>query len=50
MDPPEWNHFLTVKLENDKVKTGSMPMRYFGKMKEQYDAHNKDYTGVYRGK
>ena len=48
MDPPEWNKFLTIKLENDKVKTGSMPMRFSGDMKEQYEAHNKDYTGVYR--
>jgi len=27
-----------------------LPMRYFGNMKEQYEAHNKDYTGVYKGK
>jgi succinate dehydrogenase/fumarate reductase flavoprotein subunit len=50
MDPPEWNHFLTVQMKNGKVKTGKLPMRYFGNMKKQYEAHNKDYTGVYRGK
>ncbi len=50
MDPPEWNKFITVKLENGKVKTGELPMRFFGNMKEQYEARNKDYTGVYKKK
>ncbi len=50
MDPPEWEKFITVKLENDKVKTGELPVTYWGNMKQQYEAHNKDYTGVYKGK
>jgi succinate dehydrogenase/fumarate reductase flavoprotein subunit len=50
VDPPEWNKFLTVKLENDKVKVGEFPMRYYGDMKAGYEAHNKDYTGIYQGK
>jgi succinate dehydrogenase/fumarate reductase flavoprotein subunit len=50
LDPEEWNRFLTIKLENGKVKTGSLPMTFWGNMREQYEAHNKDYDGVYRGK
>ena len=50
MDPPEWNKFLTVKLENNKVKIGELPMTYWGNMKQQYEARNKDYTGVYERK
>ncbi len=50
VDPPEWNKYLTVKLENNKVKVGELPMTFWGDMKKQYEAHNKDYTGVYRGK
>ena len=50
LDPPEWNHFLTIRQENGKVVTGSLPMTYWGNQKENYDAHNRDYTGVYRGK
>jgi len=50
MDPPEWNKFLTIKQENGKVVTGFLPMHFWGNMKEQYEARNKDYTGVYRGK
>ena len=49
-DPPEWNKFLTVKLENDKVKIGELSQKFWGNMKEQYEAHNKDYAGVYEGK
>ena len=50
MDPPEWNKFLTIKQENNKVKIGELPMNFWGNMKEKYETHNKDYTGVYKGK
>ena len=50
MDPPEWNKFLTIKQENNKVRTGELPMNFWGNMKEKYETHNKDYTGVYKGK
>jgi len=46
-DQAEWEKFLTIKLENGEVKTGYLPSRYWGDMKQQYEAHNKDYTGVY---
>ncbi len=49
IDPPAWNKFVTVKLENGKVKAGELPLKYFGDMKANYEAHNKDYTGVYKG-
>jgi succinate dehydrogenase/fumarate reductase flavoprotein subunit len=50
VDPPEWNKFVTVKMQNGKVVAGERSMRYYGNMKANYEAHNKDYTGVYRGK
>jgi succinate dehydrogenase/fumarate reductase flavoprotein subunit len=50
MDPAEWNKFLTIKQENNKVKIGELPVEFWGDMKQQYEAHNKDYTGVYKGK
>jgi succinate dehydrogenase/fumarate reductase flavoprotein subunit len=50
VDPPEWNKFVTVKLENNKVKAGAYPLNYWGDMKKNYEAHNKDYTGVYNYK
>jgi succinate dehydrogenase/fumarate reductase flavoprotein subunit len=50
LDPPEWNKYLTVKLENNEVKIGELPQKFWGNMKEQYEAHNRDYTGVYEKK
>lgn len=50
VDPPEWNKMLTIQQENNKVKFGELPLTFWGNMKEQYEAHNKDYTGVYQGK
>jgi succinate dehydrogenase/fumarate reductase flavoprotein subunit len=50
MDPPEWEKFITLKQENNKVKIGELSLNFWGDMKEQYEAHNKDYAGVYKGK
>jgi succinate dehydrogenase/fumarate reductase flavoprotein subunit len=50
IDPQEWSKFLTIKLENGKVKSGELPLNYWGDMKANYEAHNKDYTGVYKAK
>jgi succinate dehydrogenase/fumarate reductase flavoprotein subunit len=49
IDPPEWNKFVTIKMENNKVKAGDLPLKYWGDMKANYEAHNKDYKGVYKG-
>jgi succinate dehydrogenase/fumarate reductase flavoprotein subunit len=49
MDPPEWNKFLTLKLQDGKVKAGELPHGYFGDLKQNYEAHNRDYTGVWQG-
>jgi succinate dehydrogenase/fumarate reductase flavoprotein subunit len=48
-DPPEWKKFITLKPENGKLKVGELPLDYWGDLKENYKAHNKDYTGVYKG-
>ena len=50
VDPPEWNKYVTIKLEDGKVKRGELPLNYWGDMKANYEAHNGDYTGVYKGK
>jgi succinate dehydrogenase/fumarate reductase flavoprotein subunit len=50
LDPPEWNKFVTVKLKNGKVKIREFPLNYAGNLKENYEARNKDYTGVYKRK
>ena len=48
LDPPEWSKFITVRLENNVVRTGEVPLDYWGNLKKNYEAHNKDYTGVYK--
>jgi succinate dehydrogenase/fumarate reductase flavoprotein subunit len=50
VDPPEWNKFVTVKLVDGKVQAGELPINYWGNMKQNYEARNKDYQGVYKGK
>ncbi len=50
VDPPAWNKFVTIKLENNKAKAGSLPLNYYGNLKASYESHNKDYTGVYKKK
>jgi succinate dehydrogenase/fumarate reductase flavoprotein subunit len=50
LDPPEWNKFVNVKMENGKVKVSELPYGYYGNMKENYETRNRDYTGVYQGK
>ncbi|NLT39481.1 MAG: FAD-binding protein [Clostridiales bacterium] len=47
MDPPEWDKYLTLRLENDRIQLGDLPQRFWGDMKQQYEANNRDYTGVY---
>jgi succinate dehydrogenase/fumarate reductase flavoprotein subunit len=47
---PAWNKFSTIKLENGKVKTGLLPLAFWGNMKKEYEARNKDYQGVYKKK
>ncbi|MBN1190705.1 MAG: FAD-dependent oxidoreductase [Dehalococcoidales bacterium] len=47
LDPPEWNKFITLKQEDGKVSVGEKPFGYYGNMKENYESHNRDYTGVY---
>jgi succinate dehydrogenase/fumarate reductase flavoprotein subunit len=50
IDPKEWSKFITIKQENGKVKTGEMPLRYWGDMKINYESYNRDYKGVYKAR
>jgi succinate dehydrogenase/fumarate reductase flavoprotein subunit len=50
LDPPEWRKFITVKQEDGKVRVGDLPLGYWGNLKENYEAHNQDYKGVYDAK
>lgn len=44
----EANSYLTLTLRDDGIHFDKLPLRYWGNQKEQYEAHNQDYTGVYK--
>lgn len=46
IDPPDWHKFVTIKMADDgKVEIGEEPIGFWGNLKEEYEAHNKDYRG-----
>jgi len=45
MDPPEWHKWITVKLANGKARTDELAIDFWGKLQENYEAHNKEYKG-----
>jgi len=47
-DEEDQNKYLTLTFDGEKIKFDRIPIRYWGNMKEEYEAHNKDYTGVYK--
>jgi len=49
VDPEEWNKYLTVTLVNGQTQIGRLPQAFWGNMKTQYEKHNPDYEGVYKG-
>jgi succinate dehydrogenase/fumarate reductase flavoprotein subunit len=50
LDPPKWRKFITVKQADGGVEIGELPLGYWGNLKENYEAHNSDYEGVYHAK
>ena len=47
-DPEEEKNYLLLHQENGETKFERLPIRFWGNMKEQYEAHNPDYTGVWK--
>ncbi len=47
-DPVEEQSYLVLRQEQGAVKYSRLPIRYWGNMKEEYEARNADYSGVYR--
>jgi hypothetical protein len=38
MDPEEWHKFITIRLEDGKVKFGEKPIDFNEPLKENYEA------------
>jgi succinate dehydrogenase/fumarate reductase flavoprotein subunit len=47
-DAEDMKNYLALYQEDGEVKFERVPLRYWGNMKEQYEAHNPDYSGVYK--
>jgi succinate dehydrogenase/fumarate reductase flavoprotein subunit len=45
VDPPEWHKWITIKQENGQIKVGELAIDFWGSLKKNYEAHNKDYDG-----
>ena len=46
VDPLEWHKWITIKQESGEVKIGELPIDFWGPLKDNYEAHNKDYMGL----
>ena len=43
MDPEEDKRIITIRQENGKIIEGSVPLGYFGNLKEEYEKRNQEY-------
>jgi succinate dehydrogenase/fumarate reductase flavoprotein subunit len=41
IDPPEWHKWVTIKLEDGKVRTGELPIDFWGSLEENYGRHRR---------
>ena len=48
-DEKDASNFLTLRQENGKLVYERVPTYFWGNMKEEYEKHNPDYAGVYKG-
>jgi len=39
VDPPGWRKWVTIRLDEGRVKTGELPLDYYGDLKKNYEAH-----------
>jgi len=48
-DPAKWHKWIIINLESGKVKIGELPIGFWGPLKENYEAYNRDYVGLVSG-
>jgi hypothetical protein len=39
VDPPKWHKFITLRLDNEEIEVGELPITYGTPYKENYDSH-----------
>ena len=50
VDPPEWHKWITLRASDGVVRTGELPIAFWGPLSENYEAHNPRYEGFLNGK
>lgn len=48
LDPPQWHKFVTVWRDESGVRTGSLPIDYYGDLTQNYERLNADYIAELR--
>jgi succinate dehydrogenase/fumarate reductase flavoprotein subunit len=43
MDPLSWHKFMTIRLEEGRVKIGELPIDFYGSLSDNYESRNRDY-------
>ncbi len=43
MDPEQDRRIITIRQEEGKIVEGSVPLGYFGDLKEEYEKRNQEY-------
>jgi succinate dehydrogenase/fumarate reductase flavoprotein subunit len=44
-DPPAWRKWITIRLAQDGVRVGELPLNYYGSLRENYDVHRMESEG-----
>ena len=39
VDPPEWRNWITIRLDGGDIKTGELPLDYYGDLSKNYAEH-----------
>lgn len=42
VNPPDWQKWITIKQEQERVKTGELALDYHGDLKKNYASHDRD--------
>ncbi len=41
LDPPDWHKWITIRLQDDEVRTRELPIDFWGNLEENYEKHFK---------
>ncbi len=45
LDPRDWHKFITIQQVSGEVRTGELPIGFWGSLSDNYEKHNENYKG-----